>query len=346
MTLVGRKLRMSLPLEARKYKTYRMKLFFSKGAVFYACYNFRLFLFLLSRRKIDVLVANDLDTLPANYLVSRIRRVPLVYDSHEYFTEVPELIGRNRVRNIWLKIEKWILPRLRIAYTVSQPIADSYTQKYGTEFEVIHNYPLKKKDVKPFQLPFSLGRDKLLIYQGAVNLGRGLELLIETVGEMEHVKLVIAGDGDIRKSLEKKITEMGLGNKILMIGKIHFEQLHSFTVQATAGVSLEEDMGLNYRYAMPNKLFDYIQAGIPVIVSSLPEMKKVVEKYKIGIIAETREKDELSLLLKTLLFDEEKRAFWKQGLKLAADDLCWENEEEMLIGIYKKTGIKLSISES
>jgi glycosyltransferase involved in cell wall biosynthesis len=344
VTLAGRRFSNSLPLETRSYKTYRLRLLFNSGPAFYACYNFRLFLYLLSRWKIDILVANDLDSLPANFIVSWLRRVPLVYDSHEYFTEVPELIGREKVRNIWLRIEKWILPRLKIAYTVSKPIADSYKQKYGTDFEIIHNYPLKKKAIKPYQLPFSIGGDKLLIYQGAVNIGRGLELLIETVSEIENVKLVIAGDGDIRKSLENKIFEMGFGNKVFLIGKIPFEQLHSLTAQATAGVSLEEDMGLNYRYAMPNKLFDYIQAGIPVIVSSLPEMKKVVEKYKIGIIAETKEKDELSLLLKTLLFDEEIRAFWKQGLRMAADELCWENEEKLLIEIFRRTGIKFIIS--
>jgi glycosyltransferase involved in cell wall biosynthesis len=339
VTLVGRKMRQSLPLDARNYKTYRMKLLFEKGFLFYSCFNLQLFLFLLFRRKIDILVANDLDTLPANYLISRFRNIPIVYDSHEYFTEVPELIGRKRVRNFWLGIEKRILPKLQIAYTASRPIADIYKQNYGPDFEVIHNYPLREKEISAFKLPFEKGGDKLLIYQGAVNMGRGLELLINAVAELEKVKLVIAGDGDIRKSLENEISEMGLGNRIFLIGKIPFEQLHYLTLQADAGVSLEEDLGLNYRFAMPNKLFDYIQAGIPVLVSSLPEMKKVVEKYKIGMIAENREVEQICRMLKTLLFDEEKRAFWKHGLEKAAMDLCWENEELRVIEIFKRAGM-------
>jgi len=337
--LVGRKLPGSLPLEPREYKTIRLRLLFTHGFLFYACLNFRLFLYLLFRRKIDALVANDLDTLPANYLVSRIRRTKLIYDSHEYFTEVPELAGRGRVRNFWLFIEKLILPHIQFAYTVSQPIAEAYHKKYGIDFSVIHNFPVRTRKITSYKLPFEREGDKILVYQGALNIGRGLENLIDALKGMENVKLIIAGDGDIRKSLETKIREQELGNKVFLTGKIPFEQLGHLTCQADAGVSLEEDMGLNYRYAMPNKLFDYIQAGIPVLVSSLPEMKKIVEKYEIGMIAEERDPENLRKLLRILLFDEEKRMRWKEKLTHASLDLCWENEEVRLVTIYRRAGL-------
>lgn len=338
VTLIGRKKWDSMPLEPRKYMTHRLDLLFEKGFLFYAFFNFRLFLYLLFKRNTNILVANDLDTLPANYLVSKIRGINLVYDSHEYFTEVPELIDRETVRSIWLRIEKMILPKLRFAYTVSSPIADAYKSKYGIDFEVIHNYPLRKKDIIPFDLPFHPGGDKLLIYQGAVNVGRGLELVIDAIEGMQHVKLIIAGDGDIRRSLEKRVFGKGLENKIFFVGKIPLEKLHSLTRQADAGISLEEDLGLNYRFAMPNKLFDYIQAGIPVLVSSLPEMRKVVEKYKIGMIADTREINEIRRMITTLLFDEDARKSWKAGIDQAARELCWENEEHRLLEIFRKAG--------
>jgi glycosyltransferase involved in cell wall biosynthesis len=339
VSLVGRKLGNSLPLNPRNYKTYRLNLIFRKGFLFYAFFNVRLFFFLLFRRKIDILVANDLDTLAANYFVSRLRGIPLVYDSHEYFTEVPELIGRKKVREFWLKIEKAILPSIKYAYTVSYPIAEAYQSAYGVDFKVIRNYPLLKKDSGEFLLPFNTGGDKLLVYQGAVNVGRGLEILIDIVGKMDNVKFVIAGDGDIRKSLEKKVEEENLGNRIFFLGKIPLEQLHNLTKQANGGVSLEEDLGLNYRFAMPNKLFDYIQAGIPVLVSDLPEMKKIVEKYNIGIISASREKESIQDNIKTLLFNEEMNKSWKPGLELAANELCWENEEKRLLEIYFSAGL-------
>jgi glycosyltransferase involved in cell wall biosynthesis len=339
VSLVGREQKNSKPLTPRNYRTHRMKLFFEKGFIFYAFFNLRLFLFLVSRPKIDILVANDLDTLPANFLVSKLRRAKLVYDSHEYFTEVPELIGRKNVRNFWLNIEKFLIPKLKYAYTVSKPIADIYNCNYGVDFEVIHNYPVRNKKTSDFLLPFEKSDNKILIYQGAVNVGRGLELLIDVAGGMEKVKFIIAGDGDIRKSLENIVKEKRLEDKVFIIGKIPFDRLHDLTRQADAGVSLEEDLGLNYRFAMPNKLFDYIQAGIPVLVSSLPEMKKVVEKYRIGIIAEERGVEEIRKQLYSLLFDEEKREFWKRGLKEAAKELCWKNEEKHLISIYKRVGL-------
>ena len=110
--------------------------------------------------------------------------------------------------------------------------------------------------------------------------------------------------------------------------------MHEVTRQADLGISLEEDLGLNYRFALPNKLFDYIQAGVPVLVSNLPEMRRVVDHYQIGAIAETHQRKELAELLKSALFDQEKINFWKQNLSRAATELCWENEEEVLRDIY------------
>jgi len=141
--LIGRQLKNSPPIE-RPYKTYRMRLLFNKGFLFYAEYNLRLFFKLLFTKK-DILLSNDLDTLLPNYIISKLQKKKLVYDSHELFTEVPELINRPRVQNIWIGIEKRILPNLKICYTVCQSIADYYDKKYGTNFKVIRNLPEIKK---------------------------------------------------------------------------------------------------------------------------------------------------------------------------------------------------------
>jgi hypothetical protein len=111
--------------------------------------------------------------------------------------------------------------------------------------------------------------------------------------------------------------------------------LHEVTCQADLGISLEEDLGLNYRFALPNKLFDYIQAGVPVLVSNLPEMRHIVEHYQIGDISETHQRKELAELMKSALFDQAKRLVWKQNLTKAAKELCWENEEKVLQVLYE-----------
>ena len=142
--LVGRLLPGSPILTPRSYSVKRMKLFFHKGFLFYACYNMRLILLLLFT-SFDLLLANDLDTLPANFLVSRLKNKPLVYDSHEYFTEVPELVSRHKVRCVWEWLERKMVPKLKYAYTVSGSIAETYTNKYGVEFRTVRNCPFRRE---------------------------------------------------------------------------------------------------------------------------------------------------------------------------------------------------------
>ncbi|MCF6185522.1 MAG: glycosyltransferase [Bacteroidales bacterium] len=144
--LVGRKLPGSLHVN-REYKTKRFKLLFNKGAMFYAFYNIRLFFFLLFA-KADIFLSNDLDTLPANFIASKIRNKKLVYDSHEYFTEVPELVNRPKIKRIWENTEKRILPKIKFLYTVCNSIADIYNKKYGINMKVVRNIPECEKVFK------------------------------------------------------------------------------------------------------------------------------------------------------------------------------------------------------
>ena len=145
--LIGRKLSNSLPI-SRDYKTYRMRLLFNTSFLFYVEYSIRLFFKILFSKK-DILLSNDLDTLLPNYLISHLQKKKLVYDSHELFTEIPELIHRPRVQNVWLKIEQLIFPRLKNVYTVNKKIADIYSKKYNVDVNVIRNiaYKLKNKNV-------------------------------------------------------------------------------------------------------------------------------------------------------------------------------------------------------
>nr|MBP7409716.1 glycosyltransferase [Flavobacteriales bacterium] len=138
--LVGRLLDQSPALQ-RPYATKRMRLLFRKGPLFYAEYNVRLFFLQLSVGSCQLLVANDLDTLLANFLVARLRGIELVYDTHEFYTEVPELVGRPRVRVVWLAIERWIFPKLKRIITVNGSIAQAYKERYGKEVAVVRNIP-------------------------------------------------------------------------------------------------------------------------------------------------------------------------------------------------------------
>jgi glycosyltransferase involved in cell wall biosynthesis len=327
--LVGRKLSKSRGLKPRSYATRRIRLVFNKGPLFYAEYNCRLFFFLLFSRS-DLLLSNDLDTLPANWLASKLKHKPLVYDSHELFTEVPELIGRPGTRRIWDWLEKRLVPGVDQAYTVSRSIASYYSGKYQVPFSVVRNLPLSR------HYPFDATNDKeagptTILYQGALNKGRGLEQTLSAMQYLPDVNLLIAGTGDVENDLKAQATDLKLRN-VRFLGRLPLEELIHITHETHLGISVEEDIGLNYRFALPNKLFDYIQARIPVVISNLPEMSAIVNDYDIGLITPSHNPVVLAETFLKALTDKNLRKKWSANLEKAAEDLTWEKEE---VGIRK-----------
>jgi glycosyltransferase involved in cell wall biosynthesis len=331
--LIGRLLTEAPGLVPRIYKTKRLKLLFNKGFMFYACFNIRLFFYLLFS-KFDLLLSNDLDSLTANFIISKIKNKPLVYDSHEYFTESPQLIKRGTVRIIWEWLEQLMLPRIKYAYTVCNSIAKIYNDKYGTDFKVVRNisshvYKTPETDTN------NTGMPKIILYQGALNEGRGLHQAILAMKYVEGAKLVIAGDGSIKNELEKLITGANMQHKAELKGRLSIEELAKLTPKAYVGLSIEEDMGLNYHFTLPNKLFDYIQAGVPVIVTNLPEMAAIVRHYGVGEVISSPEPEILAEAFNKALYDETVRKKWKKNLIKAGKELTWENEENTLKDIFK-----------
>jgi len=333
--LLGRKLPNSLPMPETSYAYKRMSMLFKKGPLFYAFFNFRLFFLLLFGKRQDLFISNDLDTLLANYLVSKIRKIPLLYDSHEYFTEVPELTDRPGTKKIWERIERWILPNIKHAITVSDSIALAYREKYGTQFLVIRNVSRDRtREDDPTFHDLYNSRYKI-IYQGALNIGRGLEMLISAMQWIPDTILLIAGDGDIRFELQQLVKQLKITDKVVFPGKIAPAMLHKITSQCDLGFSLEEDLGLNYRMALPNKIFDYIQARIPVMCSDLPEMGALINYYKIGEIVRSRDPSDLASQIHAVLKNDAIRKSWGLNLDVAAEELCWEKEELKFSGLLE-----------
>lgn len=335
VTIIGLLLPNSPELPEYAFKTKRINMLFRKGPLFYAEYNIRLFFKLLFTRA-DLLVANDLDTLLAVYAASFIKRLQVVFDSHEYFTELPELVDRPCVKKIWTLLESSLLPRIRYASTVSPSIASEYQQKYGINMHVVRNVPYRIEQLPLPQISLRQHQEKIIMYQGSLNSGRGLEVAIRAMCFMENSIFVIAGSGYLEGELHKLVDSLALHEKVKFLGRVSPEDLRKYTVQADLGISLEENMGLNYFYALPNKLFDYIQSRVPVLVSGLPEMMSIVKKYEVGMITDSRDPAQLAKVFSSMLEDNPQRKLWKDHLELAAADLCWEKEEPVLLGLYRK----------
>ncbi len=325
--LVGCKKMYNLSPLYRNYRIVRLNLFFTRGFLFYAEFNIKLFFFLLFKKK-DIVLSNDMDTLLPNFLVSRLQHKKLVFDSHELFSEIPELTDRKFIKKVWSVFEKKLLPRLENAYTVCASIAEHYKNRYKTEFKIIRNLP-KASSYEKGGLNFSTDK-KLIIYQGAVNIGRGLELMIDAMKHLDDYLFLIVGDGDITNELFQKSENEGLKEKVHFYGKVTPKELKKITPNAVLGISLEEDLGLNYRYALPNKIFDYIQAGIPVLCADLPEMKKVILNYNVGEIVRERNPKKVANQIKNM----EKQDF-SIPIAKAKKELTWRKEEVTLLHLFK-----------
>ena len=314
------------PICPRKYNLHRFKVFFSSGFLFYLEFNVKLFCFLLFK-KFDILLANDLDTLLSNLIVSKIRRKKIVYDSHELFSEVPELNKRPFVKNVWLMIEMVCLPNIIYSYTVSPSIAKYYHKKYGSNMSVIRNFPIyriKKSNE-------SNNKIKKIIYQGAINKDRGIELMIESMVYVDAV-LWIIGSGDIIQDIISKVTRLSLENKVKFVGKVHYDALFDITNTCDLGLSFEEDTCLAYRYSLPNKIFDYINAEIPVLISDLPEFKKVINKFNIGMCLSSRKPVDVACQINKIL--SMPKEYWHQDLKSAKKVFCWKKQEKALLDFF------------
>lgn len=330
--LVGRMRRASRPLREEAFKQKRLPCFFEKGKLFYLEYNLRLLLFLLAT-PFDVVNAVDLDTLLPGFLVSRLKGKPCVYDAHEYFTEVPEVVRRPAVKRLWEGVARFAIPRLKYAYTVGPGLARLLEKRYGTPFSVIRNVPLPTASPAGKSVPVS--EPYIILYQGALNEGRGLEFAIEAMQKMEGAVLWLAGEGDLSASLREQVRDSGLAEKVRFLGYLPPAELPALTSRAYIGLNLLENKGLSYYYSLANKAFDYIQAGVPSLNMAFPEYVQLQEEYGVFVLLEELSSAAISRAIHKLLQDKEWHEQIRNNCLRAGEALNWEKEERQLLAFYR-----------
>ncbi|MCS7073972.1 MAG: glycosyltransferase family 4 protein, partial [Bacteroidia bacterium] len=193
-----------------------------------------------------------------------------------------------------------------------------------------HNVPFQQEKVD-----LASRKPNVLLYQGALNVGRGIELMISTMKLLPECELWLVGDGDIRETLEKQVQELQVDRQVTFWGKRPFSELFAITVQATIGLSLEEDLGENYRRSTPNKIFDYYQARLPMIVSDLPGIRSVFDPFPAGMILTNRTPEALASAIKELLLPSN----YQRAVEIAeqaAIQYCWEHQIPQLLSSYEQ----------
>ena len=345
--LIGAKKSTSLPLAKRDYKARRITMLFQKKIFFYIEFNIRLF-FKLLFTKGDIFLGNDLDAMAATFFAGRWRRKKIVYDTHEYYMAMAGLDNKVIRKKIWKSLESYIFPRIRHIYTISDSFCDLYRNDYHKELRTVRNVPylnpLKvetKDEVEKLKTIDAIipTNKHVLIFQGAgINPHRGVEELVLAMKYLDQDKyhLILVGSGDIFPIIEDMRERHHLENIITIIPKVPFQILRHITEQAHLGLSLDKGDNINHRYGLPNKIFDYLHAGLPVLVSRLVELEKIVNFYQVGTFVENHEPNHIATCIENAFKNPDSMNMWKENTVKARNELNWENESKIVLEIFKQ----------
>lgn len=346
--LIGTHKNSSQPIKQRDYQTDRLKTWFSRTAFFYLEFNIRLF-FRIWQEKGDIFLGNDLDVMPATLLVARIKKKPIVYDSHEYFLGMAGMDQKPLRQSVWKFIEKQVFFRLKYMYTVSESILGLYRKSYHEKLWLVRNLPALHQDYPELtsreshwinlidrQIP--KGKNLLILQGAGINASRGAEELVKSMSFLDasDFHLLLIGGGDIMEKLEKIIDQHHLSEKITLIPKVPFAVLGHFTKKAHLGLSIDKPEVLNHQYSLPNKLFEYLHAGVPVLASRLVEQEKIINHYDVGSFIENHQPEHIAKKIKEIFSNPETLHRWKQNTCLVREELNWENESKIVIDIFKQ----------
>ncbi len=332
VTLIGRSRKNSREIQTQVFKQKRLNCFFDKGKFFYLEYNIRLFFFLLFRRY-DAVCSIDLDSILAGYYASKLKRKICIYDAHEFFTEVPEVVERPAIKKVWEIAGNLTVPKLTYCYTVCDSLRNVFKAKYGVDFSVIRNVPFKQPDNEElikFEPPY------ILLYQGVLNDGRGLEEMIEAINLLNDVELWMAGEGDRSEELRTLTNKLNLQDRVKFLGYVKPDELKELTKKAHIGVNLLQNKGLNYYYSLANKFFDYIQAQKPSLNMNFPEYSHIIKEHEVGILLNNLEKETISEAIKNLTKSHDYYQKLQQNCLIAAKEFVWEKEEIKLLEFYRQ----------
>ena len=286
----------------------------------------------------DVYHAHDLDALWPATRAARRWNVPLLYDSHELWTRQSSLVARAPVRWFWTVLERRLIRHAHRVITVGPAIGEILRERYHLEeVVVIRNLPMFRPPVAGDHLRQRLGLSDarpILLYQGGFLTGNGLPEQIEAMAQVAQAHLVLLGSGPTEEALRRQVEISLLGDRVHFLNRVPFDELHELTCSADVGLCLIRPTGESFYYSMPNKLFEYMMAGLPVLGSNCPGIQTVVETTGIGQIVDPTDVDAVAQALAGLATDAGRRQEYSAASRQAARTYCWEQESPKLTTLY------------
>lgn len=327
VTLIGFKRKTSRPLIERPFKQVRIPIIAEKGKIMYIDYWLKLFLYLLFK-PLDILCAIDLDTILPVYYVSKLRNKKRVYDAHELFTELKEVISRPAIYKMWKWIARHTVPNFPVGYTIGECYAEELHKQYGVNYGIVRNATI----LKPLEIPEK--QERYILYQGAVNVGRCFEQLIPA---MLHVnaRLIVCGEGNFFEQAVALTKEHNLEGKISFKGYVPPDQLTAYTAGAWVGITLFEETSLSNRLSLANRFFDYMHYGVPQLCIKYPEYEKVNNQFEIAYLIEYPTPANIASALNKLLKDETYYHKLQENCLKAREIYNWQEQTKTLLNTYK-----------
>ena len=290
----------------------------------------------LTRCRADVVHAHDVNTLPTAWLAAVFSGAKLVYDAHEISTSRE---GYSSFRKLVAVVEKALMPRADGTITTTKARAKFFARAYGVERPVVlQNRPRHQSVLASNRIREELGLVQpwpIILYQGGVQQGRGLERLVHVAAEVSDAYFVFIGGGRLDTSLRSIVAQLQLEERVRFIPTVALAQLPSYTASADIGVQPIENTCLNHYTTDSNKLFEYVQAGLPVVASDLPEIRRVVREYDLGLLVPPGDSAALSAALRELVADKSKHQYYAAQSRKASVALSWESQEHELVALYE-----------
>lgn len=283
--------------------------------------------------------ASDLYVLPSMAAAAGLHRGRLIYDARELYAYVSSTVGRPWVRAFWRLIEHRYIRRATAVTTVSDGIADKLAEMYDIKRpSVVLNVPDQHRPTLRRSLRLSQDRSPseiVILHQGQLRPDRGCDILVDAMRDVGQAILVFLGDGPLRASLEEQARDLKVAGRVRFVDAVEPDELLAYTASADIGVTLLEDTCLNHRLALPNKLFEYLTAGVPVLASDLPEIRKVVKDYEVGLLVDPTRRDDLVAGLNQAVLDKSLREQWRRNIPRALETFSWKAASEHFLEAYQ-----------
>ena len=300
---------------------------FKRGVLFYLEMNMRLFIKLVLSRT-DIISAVDLDVLPACFLVSMLRNKKLVFDSHELFHEVPELQSKTIKKAIWRSLSKFLFPKIRYSYTVNNSLKNIFEKEFNSSFQVVRNlapvYELRS-------MPSS--EDKKLVYLGVINKGRGVELAVKALCELEEYTLDILGLGDEMDQVEALVGQLKLQDRVNFHGFVEPETISEILNNSSIALNVLDPSSDNYKYSLANKFFDYVHAGLPSVNMRFNEYQSLNAEFEVSHLIDEYSTEAVVEAVRYIEQDHIYLQMQSECLK-ARESWNWQSESQKLMDIY------------